>query len=430
VAALVAMTDRRSIVPPSILSPRAPGAVERGPVLTRPLRREIARVLPERPFALRFWDGSVVPATVEGSPEFHARTPAALTHFLRSPGELGLGRAYVQGDLVADDLDAAFEVVDGWEPPAIVPADRIRLMLAAVAAAGWAGIPRMPAIELILKGERHSAARDAEAVRFHYDVGNEFFALFLDASMTYSCAIFSRGAQTLEEAQRAKLDLVATKLGIAPDQRVLDVGCGWGSFAIHAATEYGARVVGITLSRAQAELARRRVAEAGVADRVEIRFADYRELDDGPYDAIASIGMVEHVGDTQIDRYARTLAGLLVPGGQLLNHGIAALDPEADPIDDVVSDRYVFPDGEALPLSRVQLALERAGLRTTHVEGFAGDYSRTLVEWTQRLDEHLDEAERLAGPQRTRIWRLYLRAARRGFDVGFTSIYQVLAHKP
>jgi cyclopropane-fatty-acyl-phospholipid synthase len=399
-------------------------------VLTRPLRREIARVLPERPFTLRFWDGSVVPATVDGAPVFHARRPAALAHFLRSPGELGLGRAYVQGDLVADDIDAAFEIFESWEPPAVSAGDRVRLTLAAAAAVGVAGIPRMPALELILKGERHSAARDAAAVRYHYDVGDDFFALFLDASMTYSCAIFSRGAQTLEEAQHTKLDLVATKLGLQPGQRLLDVGCGWGSFAMHAATEYDARVVGITLSPSQAEHARRRVSEAGLAERVEIRLADYRELADGPFDAIASIGMVEHVGDAQIDRYASTLAGLLAPGGRLLNHGIAALDATYDPTDDVFSDRYVFPDGEALPLSRVQLALERAGLRTTHVEGFAGDYSRTLVEWTRRLDERLDDAERLAGPERTRIWRLYLRAARRGFDVGYTSVFQVLAHKP
>ena len=415
---------------PPISSRRAPGHVGRGTALTRPLRREIARVLPERPFALRFWDGSVIAATVAGSPEFHARTPAALTHFLRSPGELGLGRAYVQGDLVVDDLDAAFEVVDGWQPPVMAASDRVRLTLAAVAAAGWAGVPRIPAIELVLKGERHSAARDAAAVRYHYDVGNDFFALFLDASMTYSCAIFSRGAQTLEDAQRTKLELVATKLALAPGQRVLDVGCGWGSFAIHAAQQHGARVVGITLSRTQAELARQRVAEAGVADRVQIRFADYRDVADGPYDAIASIGMVEHVGDAQIDRYARTLAGLLAPGGHLLNHGIAALDPATDPTDDSVSDRYVFPDGETLPLSRVQLALERAGLRTTDVEEFAGDYSRTLVEWTRRLDDRLDEAQRLAGRERTRIWRLYLRAARRGFDVGLTSVYQVLTQRP
>jgi cyclopropane-fatty-acyl-phospholipid synthase len=397
--------------------------------LSRPLRRELARVLPERPFALRFWDGSVVPATVGGAPEFHARSPAAIGHFLRAPSELGLGRAYVAGDLEVDDLDAAFVVVDDWQPPSVGVGDRVRLMLAAVAAAGAGGLPRIPSIELILDGQRHSAARDAAAVRYHYDVGNEFFALFLDASMTYSCALFSRGATTLEEAQRAKLELVAIKLALEPGDRVLDVGCGWGSFAIHAATHHDARVVGITLSESQARLARRRVAEAGVGDRVEIRFADYRDVADGPYDAIASIGMVEHVGDAQIDRYAHTLARLLKPGGRLLNHGIAATDPDEDPTADVFSNRYVFPDGEPLPLSRIQLAVERAGLRTTHVEGFMADYAQTLQEWTRRLDYRLDEAERLAGPERTRIWRLYLRAARRGFDMGWTSVYQVLAHR-
>jgi cyclopropane-fatty-acyl-phospholipid synthase len=398
--------------------------------LTLPLRRELVRVLPERPFALRFWDGSVVAATADDAPEFQVRHPAAIAQFLRAPSELGLGRAYVAGDLTTDDLDAAFEIVDGWEPPPIAVADRVRLMLAALPAAAAGGLPRMPSIELILKGERHSAARDAAAVRYHYDVGNEFFALFLDASMTYSCAIFSRGAQTLEQAQHDKLELIATKLHLKAGQRVLDVGCGWGSFAMHAARHHDVSVVGITLSQSQAELARRRVADAGLGDRVEIRFADYRDVADGPYDAISSIGMVEHVGDAQIDRYASTLARLLAPGGRLLNHGIAALDPDEDPTADTFSDRYVFPDGEPLPLSRIQLAVERAGLRTTHVEGFAADYARTLREWTRRLDDHLDEAEQLAGPERTRIWRLYLRAARRGFDVGFTSVYQVLAHRP
>jgi cyclopropane-fatty-acyl-phospholipid synthase len=406
---------------------RTENAVRRA--LTRPLRRELARALPERPFALRFWDGSVVPATTGDAPEFHARSPAAIGHFLRAPSELGLGRAYVAGDLEVDDLDAAFLVVDDWRPPAVKIGDRVRLMLAAVAAAGAGGLPRIPSIELILDGQRHSAARDAAAVRYHYDVGNEFFALFLDASMTYSCALFSRGAQTLEEAQRAKLELVAIKLDLKPGDRVLDVGCGWGSFAIHAATHHDASVVGITLSESQARLARQRVADAGVGDRVEIRFADYRDVADGPFDAIASIGMVEHVGDAQIDRYAATLARLLKPGGRLLNHGIAATDPDEDPTEDVFSNRYVFPDGEPLPLSRIQLAVERAGLRTTHVEGFMEDYARTLAEWTRRLDDRLDEGERLAGPERTRIWRLYLRAARRGFDMGWTSVYQLLAHR-
>lgn len=397
--------------------------------LTLPLRRELVRAFPARPFALRFWDGSVVPATVGGSPEFHARSPAAVGHFVRAPGELGLGRAYVAGDLAVDDLDAAFAVVDAWDPPSLGLGDRVRLMLAAVPAAGTGGLPRIPSTELVLDGERHSVARDATAVRYHYDVGNAFFALFLDASMTYSCALFSGGARTLEEAQHAKLALVATKLDLQAGQRVLDVGCGWGSFAIHAATYHDVSVVGITLSQSQAELARQLVAKAGVGDRVEIRVADYRQLTDGPFDAIASIGMVEHVGDAQIDRYAYTLRRLLAPGGRLLNHGIALLPPDEDPTKDVFSNRYVFPDGEPLPLSRVQLALERAGLGTTHVEGFTEDYARTLAEWTRRLDDRLDEAEQLAGAERTRIWRLYLRAARRGFDVGLTSVYQVLASR-
>ncbi|MGH2799565.1 MAG: class I SAM-dependent methyltransferase, partial [Thermoleophilaceae bacterium] len=287
----------------------------------------------------------------------------------------------------------------------------------------------LPAAELRPRGRRHSRERDARAVRHHYDVSNEFFELLLGSAMTYSCAIFSRGAETLEEAQETKLELVCTKLGLERGERVLDVGCGWGSFAIHAATRHGVRVLGITLSVPQAELARRRVAEAGLDDRVEIRVADYRELEDGPFDAIASIGMVEHVGASQIDVYAARLARLLRPGGRLLNHGIARVrhgDPEAGPF----SERYVFPDAAPLHLSRVVFAIERTGLVTDHVEGFASDYATTLRHWAGRLDARLDDALRLAGPERVRVWRLYLRAARRGFESGFTSVYQIRASKP
>jgi cyclopropane-fatty-acyl-phospholipid synthase len=394
------------------------------------LRRELVRALPERPFNVRFWDGGRVPATTSPAPTFSFEHPSALAHCLRSPGALGLFRAYVEGSLTVDDLDAAFLVVDDWEPPPISASDRARLALAATLAALPGGIPRRPALELLLAGQRHSVERDAAAVRYHYDVGNDFFALFLDPSMTYSCAVFSRGARTLAEAQAAKLDLVAGKLALAPGQRVLDVGCGWGSFAIHAATHYGVSVTAITLSGPQAALARERVAAAGLSDRVEIRVADYRELAAEPFDAIASIGMVEHVGASQIDRYARTLAGLLRPGGLLLNHGIAVTNPEDDPLDDDVTMRYVFPDGEPLPYSRVQLALERAGLHTEHVEGFGQDYADTLRHWHDRLDARLEEAERLAGPERLRVWRLYLRAARHGFDVGYTKVYQALARRP
>jgi cyclopropane-fatty-acyl-phospholipid synthase len=391
------------------------------------LRSAIERALPERPFNLRLWDGSGLPATVPDAPEFRATSPAAVAHFLRSPDQLGLGRAYVEGILTVDDLDAAFIVVDTWEPPPIGLADRVRLMAGAVSACRPWAMPKTPELELLLEGERHTVDRDKAAIRYHYDVGNDFFALFLDESMTYSCAIFSRGATTLEEAQRTKLDLVATKLGLKPGDRVLDVGCGWGSFAVHAAREYGAQVVGITISDEQAALGRERVAAFGLSDQIEIRVADYRDLDDEPFDAIASIGMVEHVGENQIDRYAENLKRMLKPTGTLLNHGIAVLNPDEDPTEDIFSTRYVFPDGEPLPLSRIQLALERAGFETHHVEGFGRDYATTLRHWHGRLDAHLDEAERYAGAERTRIWRLYLRAARHGFDVGFTNVYQVLA---
>jgi len=390
---------------------------------TAPLRREIESKIPERPFAVEFWDGTRLPASDGSGPTFYVRSPRAAAHVLRAPGQLGLGRAYVSGEIEVDDIDAVIEVLDGWQPPALEGGDRARLLLGVVRAAGLTRPPRRPAAELRPSGHRHSKERDAEAVRHHYDVSNEFFALFLDDSMTYSCAIFSRGAETLEQAQEEKLEMVCRKLALKEGKRVLDVGCGWGSFALQAATRHGARVIGITLSPPQAERARRRAEEAGVADRVEIRVMDYRDLTGERFDAISSIGMVEHVGEVQIDEYARTLAGLLEPGGRLLNHGIARLrhtDPAAGPF----SERYVFPDAEPLHLSRVLLALERAGFVTRHVEEFGADYAETLRHWARKLDENLDEATRLAGPERIRVWRLYLRMARRGFETGFLSIYQ------
>ena len=217
--------------------------------------------------------------------------------------------------------------------------------------------------------------------------------------MTYSCAIFSRGAQTLEEAQLTKLELVAKKLDLKPGMRLLDVGCGWGSFAIHAARNHGVKVTGVTISPAQAELARERVKAAGLEDEVEILVADYRQLPQGSFDAIASIGMAEHVGESQIDVYAKSLFSLLRPGGLLLNHAIAATDPDDQPLDDLFSTRYVFPDGEPLPLSRIQLALERAGFYTEHAEAFMEDYAITLEHWANRLEGRLERG-RAAGGRR------------------------------
>ena len=294
--------------------------------------------------------------------------------------------------------------------------------------------PPIPASELRPRGRRHSRERDARAVRHHYDVSNEFFALFLDESMTYSCALFSRELDSLEGSwgthpperaapanaragaggqARADLQEARAAGGRARARRRLRLG----QLRDPRGRQHGVQAVGITLSPAQAELARERVAEAGLEDRVEIRVADYRDLGAASehYDAIASIGMVEHVGANQIDLYARQLAGLLEPGGRLLNHGIARLrhgEAEAGPF----SERYVFPDAAPLHVSRVTLALERAGIEPLHVEGLREDYAETLSHWIERLDANRTRAEELAGPERVRVWRLYLRAARNGFQ--------------
>jgi cyclopropane-fatty-acyl-phospholipid synthase len=412
--------------------PVAPDRAEaRRSLLARParLRAVIEELLPDRPFSIQWWDGALTPATDGGGPVLSVRSPRALGHALRAPGQLGIGRAYVSGEITVSDLDDAIRVLRSWQPPPLDGGARRRLLLAAVQAHGIGMLPPPPAIELKPQGERHSPDRDARAVRHHYDVSNEFFALFLDRSMTYSCAIFSRGATTLEEAQETKLELVCKKLALREGEHVLDVGCGWGSFAIHAASRHGVRVTAVTLSEPQARLAREHVEAAGLSDRVDVQVMDWRELSAGSFDAIASIGMVEHVGSRQIDAYASRLAALLVPGGRLLNHGIARLrhgDPEAGPF----SERYVFPDAAPLHLSRIQTALERAGLETDTVEGFREDYATTLGHWIERLEANASAAERLAGPERMRVWRLYLRAAREGFRIGFTGIYQVLAHRP
>ncbi len=397
---------------------------------TEALRRQLRQAFPQRPFAIAFWDGTSVEATEPGAPTFTFRSPQAVAHVLRAPGELGLGRAYTAGLIEVDDLEGALQIVDTFEPPRLSLRQQASLGVALVRACGIVAPPRAPSIELRLRGERHTLARDRRAVRHHYDAGNEFFALFLDDSMTYSCALFSRGAETLEEAQEAKLDLVCRKLGLTAGDRVLDVGCGWGSFAIHAAQRYGVEVLGVTLSEPQVELARRRAAEAGLQDRVEFRVADYRELSDGPFDAIASIGMVEHVGEERIDLYAQRLANLLNPGGRLLNHGIAKLKDFDTADEGPFSERFVFPDGVPLPLSRIQLALERTELVTRHVEGLPDDYAETLRHWIERFDARYEEAIRIAGIERARVWRLYLRAARLGFVTGWASVYQVLASKP
>ncbi|MER7155808.1 cyclopropane-fatty-acyl-phospholipid synthase family protein, partial [Streptomyces lydicus] len=294
-----------------------------------------------------------------------------------------------------------------------------------------APVPPTPPAEEVRRrrGPLHTLRRDKEAISHHYDVGNDFYALVLGPSMVYSCAYWESPAASLEDAQRDKLDLICRKLALKEGQRLLDVGCGWGSMVLHAAREYGVRAVGITLSEEQATFARKRIAEAGLADRIEIRVQDYREIKDEPFDAISSIGMAEHVGRARYAEYASALYALLRPGGRLLNHQIArrpVADEETYRVDDFI-DRYVFPDGELAPVGRTVAQLEEAGFEVRDVEGIREHYALTLRQWVANLEKHWDEAARLTSPGRARVWRLYMAASALSFERNRIGVNQVLA---
>jgi cyclopropane-fatty-acyl-phospholipid synthase len=396
------------------------------------------------PLRLRAWDGSE--AGPQDAPVLEFRSKRALRRILWSPGQLGLSRAYVAGDIDAPgDVFASFAALSSAgkfaEPgpfPPLTVKEMWTLAKTAVRVGAIGPNPAPPPEESKIHrhGSRHSKSRDAAAISHHYDVGNDFYALVLGPSMVYSCAVWNDptddpgGPDSLEAAQEAKIDLVCRKLGLQPGMRVLDVGCGWGSFALHAAQRYGVDVVGVTLSNEQAGLARKRVADAGLTDRVEIRVQDYRDVDDGPFDAISSIGMSEHVGREQISRYVSQLHGLLRPGGRLLNHAISWNAGPTSPDPDSFIPRYVFPDGEMLSLADMIGALESGGLEVLDVEALRRHYALTLRAWVRNLEQHWDEAVSAASPGRARIWRLYMAASALGFEDGLTGVNQVLVQRP
>ncbi|WKV73630.1 cyclopropane-fatty-acyl-phospholipid synthase family protein [Streptomyces sp. PCS3-D2] len=416
------------------------------------------------PVRIRAWDGTE--AGPPDGPVLVVRGRRALRRILWKPGELGLARAWVAGDLTVEgDLFELLDRVGGvlWQrdrEPAAPPASRPcalrprlprRVSAAADTAAATAALlgdaearsavrdlvalarpwpaPAPPAEEAARRGgPRHTRRRDRQAISHHYDVGNAFYERVLGPSMVYSCAYWTPGS-TLERAQHDKLDLVCRKLGLKPGDRLLDVGCGWGSLALHAARAYGARVTGVTLSREQALYARKKAADEGLADLVEIRIQDYRDVKDGPYDAISSIGMAEHVGAERYRDYARTLHALLRPGGLLLNHQIAR-PPEADEAAyrvDAFIDAYVFPDGELSPVGTTVGELERAGFEVRDVEALREHYALTLRAWVARLEQHWDEAVALTSAGRARVWQLYMAASALGFERGRLGVNQVLA---
>ncbi|MBY6384390.1 class I SAM-dependent methyltransferase [Rhodococcus erythropolis] len=392
------------------------------------------------PVRVRCWDGSEA-GPPDAAARVHFRNRRALRRVLYSPNELGLARAYVSGDLDVDgDIFALLDVPDlvtrlGENRLSALPLRSLVRAAGTFAGLGAVGPPPSPpSIEMRRKrGKRHSKSRDSATVSHHYDVGNRFYEMFLGPSMVYSCGYWPEGVESLEAAQYAKLDLICRKLDLKPGMRLLDVGCGWGSMALHAAQNYGVDVVGVSLSNEQVEYAKGRVADAGLADRIEIRVQDYRDVDDGPYDAISSIGMSEHVGLANLPVYTAKLYDLLAPQGRLLNHAIAAVKSLSDNVDDGRSfiDRYIFPDGEILPLSKTIDALELSGFETRDSEALREHYALTLRAWVQNLRENWDASVLQVGAPRVRTWLLYLAASALGFEEPHRlTIHQVLAVKP
>lgn len=385
------------------------------------------------------WDGSQA-GPADATLHIRLTRRRALRRLLWSPNELGFARAYVSGDLdIGGDLFAGLSqlervVSSGYGAElAKDPATKRTVLTAALRLGGIGLPPRPPAEEVTLRGRQHSLRRDSEAITHHYDVGNDFYELVLGPSMTYSCGYWATddGADPLTDAQYSKCDLVARKLALQTGTRVLDVGCGWGTFVVHAAREYGAAAVGVTLSQEQAEYARKWVAAEGLSERVEIRVQDYRDIDDGPFDAISSIGMAEHVGMAMLPTYAADMYKLLAPGGRLLNHAISRR-PGGTQHTSKTSfiGRYVFPDGELEPLGVMVGSLEEAGFEVRDVESLREHYALTLRAWVANLERNWDEAVRLTTTGHARVWRLYMAACALAFQTGRIGINQTLVVRP
>ncbi len=385
------------------------------------------------PVALECWDGSRrdQPGSVL---TLKVNSPTALRRLLWDPGELGLGRAYVAGEL--DIEGSVFDLLDLRDRLVVTTGDpsldlgwrqRVRVVAAARRLGALGRRPDPPPEECRLNGRLHSLGRDRRAVSHHYDVGNDFYRIVLGPSMTYSCALFPDEQTTLEEAQRLKYEHICQKLGLRPGDRLLDVGCGWGGMVLHAARHHGVSAVGITLSEEQARYARRRVDEAGLSGRVDVLRRDYRELTGERFDAISSIGMFEHVGAKRVGTYTETLRRLLRPGGRLLNHAISRPAGEGRLDPDSFVARYVFPDGELHEVGRTVSRLQDLGLEVRDVESLREHYGRTLRHWVANLERSWSEAVAEVGEARARIWLLYMAGSAIGFEAGRINVHQVLA---
>ncbi len=382
---------------------------------------------------VRLWDGSVWPPEAADRPVWLVlRHPGALRAMFLPGTELALAEAYLYNDFdIEGDIIRVFDLADrlarttqGWR----TKLSAARMLLQLPAEANPRQAQRGPAR---LRGRQHSLERDRKAVRYHYDVSNDFYQLWLDRRMVYSCAYFEREEMDLDAAQEAKLDVICRKLGLQPGQRLLDVGCGWGGLVIYAAEKYGVHATGITLSKPQAELANQRIREAGLSERCRVEVRDYRELEeDQPYDALASIGMFEHVGEALLETYFQKAWRLLKEGGVFLNHGIARRATEPPAPRENFNDAYVFPDGELTAINRTLHAGEQAGFEVRDVESLREHYARTLRHWVERLEERHEEVLQYVDEPTYRVWRLFMAGSSHGFSSGRLNVYQALLVKP
>lgn len=391
----------------------------------------------EMPIEVKAWDGSRL-GPKQGAARLVIRSPEALRRLVTAPNEVGLGRAYVAGELdIEGDIYAALNIRDTMENERQTDdlGMGVKGWLHALKSAADLRLvgrpPAPPPEEVGLGGPRHSLRRDARAVAHHYDVSNDFYRLVLGPTMTYSCAYFAHEGMGLDDAQVAKYDLICRKLGLRPGMRLLDIGCGWGGMVLHAARHYGVEAVGITISQRQHDLASRRVAAAGLSDRTQIRLQDYRQLRNESYEAISSIGMFEHVGRARLAEYFDLVVRLLEPGGRFLNHGITRRAGKSSPHKKTFATSFVFPDGELHEVGSVVSTMQQQRqLEVRDVESLREHYAKTLRFWVDNLESNWLQAVELSGPGRARIWRLYMAASALNFEAGRTYIHQVLAVHP
>jgi len=386
---------------------------------------------PRRDFQVRLWQGGIWGADRQPRFTLILKHPGALRQMFQSPSELTLGESYIFDDFdIEGDIEAVFDLADYL---ATQGNDRVlqSLQLAGILRKLPAGrqmhTGRQPAV---MRGSVHSNERDRQAISYHYDLPPEFFAVWLDQRMLYSCAYFASGKEDdLDTAQQRKLDYICRKLHLRRGDHLLDIGCGWGGLLIHAAAHYGARVLGITLSVPQAEVARRRIRDAGLSDRCRVEVCDYRDLEiDQQFDKIVSVGMFEHVGEEHLAEYFGRACQLLRPGGTFLNSGIAAVAADHRPGPSFI-DRYVFPDGELVPLHISLGEAEKSGFEVRDVESLREHYALTLDHWVRRLEAHAAEVRRITDETTYRIWRLYMAASARRFRANRLNLYQMLLAK-